>query len=310
MSNESVIPLENPEVTPSVITPVVKLGKTLCDKALIINVKIGSPLASKKDQKESNNVAADNGITNKSSISVTKALLRHEFMKDLTNAAQKIRLAFYRYSAPWNDNGGRICRVSNFIKVKQELEKLIREYYEMVDKAVDGYEAMIEEDKVSLQSLFNPKDYPSKEIFRRKLYAKIEVLPVEKSDYRNGALGDDEVSTINSNIENRITEAVKNAEKDSLGRVLEKLNHLKERLTTNGKFHDSTVDNVIKEIDETKDLNIAENPAIDTVLDSIRGAIASQSPDSIRNSKNSRELATQVTSAAITEIENTMAGLY
>ncbi len=309
MSNESITPIENPEVTPSVITPVVKLGKTLCEKALIINVKIGSPLASKKDQKESESVAKDNNAT-VSSISVTKALLRSKAMKDLTNASQKIRLAFYRYSAPWNDNGGRICRVSNFIKVKQELEKLIRDYYEMVDKAVDGYDAMIEEDKVSLQNLFNPKDYPSKEIFRKKLYAKIEVLPVEKSDYRNGALGDEEVTAINQNIENRVIEAVKNAEKDSLNRVLEKLNHLKERLTSDGKFHDSTVDNVIKEIDETKDLNIAENPAIDNVLDSIRGAIASQSPDSIRDSKNSRELATQVTSAAITEIENTMAGLY
>ncbi len=292
-----------------VITPVVKLGKTLCEKALIINVKIGSPLASKKDQKESDSVAKDNSAVT-SSISVTKALLRHEYMKDLTNASQKIRLTFYKLSAPWNDNGGRICRVSNFIKIKQELEKLIREYYEKVDIAVNHYDTMILEDGKSLGTLFNPKDYPSKEVFKSKLYAKIEVLPVEKSDYRNGALDDSEVSTINSNIENRITEAVKNAEKDSLGRVLEKLNHLKERLNSDGKFHDSTVDNVIKEIDETKDLNIAENPAIDTVLDSIRGAISSQSPDGIRNSKNSRELATQVTSAAIREIENTMAGLY
>ena len=276
--------------------------KSLSETAILISVNISCFTGLKKDKGATNQVASDNNIsTAEKNVRVSKNLMKGTALNKVTSAAQKVRLSFYSVTAPWGENI-RIIKVSEFQKVKLRLEKEIREFQDAVNMAVDEYQNMIDADKIKLGSLFNAYDYPSKANFAASFSANISVMQVEKSDFRNNVLSEDDINEINQQISDRIQNNATEVEKDIIGRVREKLNHLMTRLVADGKLHQSAFDNVSEVISEARALNINENQKIETLFDNIEQSVGKLSADAIRVSE-------RVKNNAIDEVKNNIAAV-
>lgn len=297
----------NPAVV-SNVKPTVNI-KNLTEKAIIISIKVGMFTGQKKDKKASQEVATNNS-TDANSVRVWKSLLRGEELKNLQNQAQKIRLTYYRLTSCWNDNE-RICKITSYLEVKQHLEKEIREYYDLAQVAIAAYDGLVNKDKQSLGDLFNIADYPSKVSFASAFYAHINVKPVESNDFRSGMLDDAEVAAINKEIENRIDNAIKTSQKDNLNRVHETLNKLVERILVSeeGRFHASTVTNVIDAINEARNLNIDDDKNMSGLLDKVEASIKQIDPVSVRDTHAGRSDALIAAKQSVYQITKAMEDL-
>jgi hypothetical protein len=277
---------------------------TLASKTILIGVNISRFSGQKKDKKATDEVTKDNKAKD-GNVRVWKSLLKGQALSEVVNAEQKIRQALYKQTSRWDDV--RICKIENFVKVKLELEKHIHEFYEAAQKVIDSYDTLIQEDKIKLGDMYNPADYPSKASFAASFSVKIITKAVEKNDFRSNILSQEDIDEINKQIEERINAFAAEAQKDILERVNERLMHLMQRLAdSDGRFHESNLDNVTEVITQARDLNITENPKFDALFDKIEKSINSLSPDQIRNSKSQRSKAIVETTQCVEEVSKAM----
>lgn len=292
------------------IPSVVKV-KSLAEKAILMSISIGVFSTSKKDKKKTNEIAATEG-SNVEFARVVKSLLRNKATQEVSSFAQKARNEFKSVTLPWGDEEGlRITKIGSYQKTKAQIEESRRKFYELVDVATEEYRKIVENDfafeRQSLKGMFNRADYPSVHNFRASFYFDINVKPVENSDFRTNFLSDEEIAEINNSVLERISEAVKSAERDILNRVGEKLNHLYSRLGDKDKaFHSSNVTNVCEIIQEMKELNINDNPKLTEVLEKVEAQICGLDGESIRNSLGVRSQALAKTKEAVSAISEAM----
>lgn len=302
--NSTEITTEQTSIAPTV-SPIVKI-KNLSEKAIIIQLKIGKFSGSKVDTRVSKDVANDEH-TSTEYVRVTKSLMKSTQSKNVQNAEQKLRALFYKLTSPWTRDGEGIVKITNYLDVKSKLEELSREYYAAVDELVSNYDNIVKDDKVKLGTMFNASDYPSAESFRSYFYTKIEVKPIEKTDFRSGVLNEAEVEAINNQIEERIKVSIANAQQDNLRRVKEKLSHLFDRLVeTDGKFHQSTIKNSLDAIKDAQDLNINDDDGLNKMFEELTNSLSQYNADTIRDNTNIRIAAAETTKEALERINSAM----
>ncbi len=242
-----------------------------------------------KHKKASKEVSADNNVKNDGTVRVLKSLFRGEKMNKVNSISGAIRLKLYSLTSPWGNNGVRICKITNYIKIKQEIEEMFRERQTAINELVAEYDNLLANDKVTLGSLFDPQNYPQKSQFINCFYHRITVAPLEKSDFRTNILNQEELNEINKQIEDRIEIQVKETKKEALNRVMEKLLRLKERLllSSDEKFHNSAISNVVESTEEAKQLNISDDDELDNILNDIAAKIGIINPEAVRSGKKS-----------------------
>lgn len=280
--------------------------KTLSERAILISLHISCFTGGKKDKIATQQVIDDNNVVkSENNVRVWKSLMKGKEINRVTSCAQKIRLNFYKVSACWGENV-RIVKIENFQKVKLQIEKDIREFNDAVADAVLAYDRLVADDKVKLGDMYNPSDYPSKAAFASAFSANISVMQIEKADFRNAVLSNEDIRDINNQIEQRIKNNAVELEKDLISRVSEKVRHLLSRLTENGKFHQSSIDNIVEAIKEARELNINDNPKIDNLFDKIEESMGTLSAETIRESNSAKSKATVETIDCMKEISDVM----
>lgn len=304
--------------TVSVNGATVSLGKSLCQKALLIGVSISLPAASKKDKEATQETATDNKAE-VSQVRVWKSLLSGDEWNKVVSLSGKIRLAHYNLTAPWGNDGMRLIPTKEYVRAKLELEKLIREFYNAAEECVNAYPQLMANAKAKLGDLYSIADYPSPDAFKSRFSASLRVSPVPSSEFRSGHLTDSEIAEIGASIETAIAENLKQAERSLLERVLgdvEKkkgLAHLLNRLNAaggEGRFHASTVDNVLEACAEADALNVNENETISKVVSSVRDAVKGIDTELVRLRDNVRVEAVKTTQAAVETVQNAMRDFF
>ena len=120
-------------------------------------------------------------------------------------------------------------------------------------------------------------------------------------------MDNEDIQEINKQIEERINNAVKESQISIVMKVREKVSHLLTRLVdSEGKFHDSAIENCAVAIDEARSLNIADDPDIDKLFDSIQEKIVVHNAASVRDNNDARNNAISDTKTALKEIETVM----
>jgi hypothetical protein len=295
------------------IKPIVEI-KNLAQKAILLSISIGVFSVNKKDKQKSAEVAKDENSSADYS-RVVKSLLRNKGTTEVISYAAKARLDFKKKTSPWGDKDGwRVVKISSYQKIKSEVESYKREFERLRDLAVSEYQEIVDNDFIferspkGLGNLFKKTDYPSVSKFKESFYFDITVQAIESTDFRSGALSNEEIAEINSSIEARVNDSLKSAEFDILERIREKLNHLSSRLADfDTKFHTSNVTNLCEVLKEVRELNINDNRKIVGVIDSIEKNICGLSGESIRDNRSARTEAMIKTTQSIKEISTAMA---
>lgn len=285
---------------------IVPLSRSLCEKALLIQLSISCFTGGKKDKRLSSEVVKEEQAKEES-IRVWKSLCKSEQLNAVVNLSQKMRLTYYKLTAPFAEDGMRIVKTSNYIEVKTKLEGMKREFLDAVARAVADYDSIVEADKKNLGTAFDIADYPTKVEFASRFKVNIMPFPVPANDYRSGHLSPEDVTEINANIEKLIQDRVKIAGKDALERMAAALFHIYTKLADkDASFKASSIQNVIEAATEAANLNIVDDPTIDALAERVRKQFGAIDTDLIRNDEKARSAATDEVHATLEEITKQM----
>jgi hypothetical protein len=259
----------------------------LSDRALLVQLSVSQWTARKYDKKATQDVATSYGTTT-SAGRFNKALLP---MNDLLDRVHKktthIRTKFYANTLPWGMEGTMMLPTSNYLNFVTEFRKEKAEWQHLVDDFVNNYDNLKMDAQRLLNGLYNEADYPSSRDIVDKFKMDMAVFPVPNTDFRV-AIGSDELTRIQQDVERRVAEAQTVAMREVWDRLYDRVKHMAEKLADpKAIFRDTLVDNLREQCDMLTRLNFTDDPN----LEALRGEVEAnllKHPDALRNDPDLR----------------------
>jgi hypothetical protein len=261
----------------------------LSEKAMLVNLKISVWTARKFDPKvtqeieRSHNTRGDIGRFNKALVSL-KSVKKYQVI------AGEIRTFHYANTLPWGDEGVRILPVKNYLDYTAKMREYKATFEGAIDEFIEEYPRLLEQASYDLNSLFDYHDYPSVSELRNKFGIDVSFAPVpEGSDFRV-TLAEDEVKSIQADIETRVRNSVQDAMYDVWNRLHTAIKHVTEKLRDpDAIFRDSLIGNVKELCDILPKLNLTDNPDLIGIIHQVQDEIAELKPETLRESPIDRQ---------------------
>jgi hypothetical protein len=171
--------------------------------------------------------------------------------------------------------------MSDFRKEKGEWESLVQEF-------LDNYDQMKLDAQRILGSLYNHSDYPNRSELRVKFNMDMAVFPVPSSDFRV-AIGSEELSRIQQDVERRVKDAEQAALKDVWQRLYDRVKHMAEKLADpKAIFRDSMLENTREICALLPRLNFSDDPNLEAMRQQVEASLLKH-PEALRNDPDLRQ---------------------
>jgi len=258
--------------------------KSLREKAVLVKFSDSVWTAAKKDEKATKHVldahAAKSGAGSFKSRLVSKAALEHRW--DVSHHARAYHI---QHTSPWMDEGVRMVPV----RMLKDYSKAMRAYQAEAEAAdrefLSKLDEHIREAKILRGKLFDPADYPSKEILATKFAFQLDIMPIpDAGDWRLEGMGVKEMEALRAQAEGVLTNLQQAAVRELFERLAEVVTHLKERLQKDdAKFRNSLVGNVKECVELVAQLNVTGDPKLEAVRKEIETKLSKQDPEELRD---------------------------
>jgi len=211
-------------------------------------------------------------------------------LEKINKAAGELRTAHYKYTLPWYDNGIRLLPTSKSMEYYSKIGEIKDRFYHEVQEFMDNYDDYIEEAKITLHNLYNPKDYPSREKIAEMF--EVKVLPItspKENDFRS-SLTAGEIAVIKADMEQGIEDAFENAKNAIWDKMEEAVERMASTLKEKGKvFKESMVENLKDIVEMVPDLNFTGDTDINAINQRMKDHLAILSPSALRHNEEYRE---------------------
>lgn len=214
---------------------------------------------------------------------VNKHLVPKQMLAPITAASQALRRHLYTYTLPWRDNGDRLLPrtiympfMDRFGELKDAFDGCVRQFIE------HDYPQARDRAAFRMGKLFNPDDYPSERSLRRRFYVTLDVQPVALADDFRVDIGKREVAKVKQTLEQATEARIQRATQDIWERLANVLEHFHERLSGDGRFRTSTLDNVKELVALVPGLNFAKDADLAEIAHRIRITIGTADADALR----------------------------
>ena len=159
--------------------------KSLSSSAMLVELSISLWTARKLDRKVSNDVDISNSTQTKAGNYHKNLLAGDDSLSAIQKLAGVVRTYHTNITSPWNDSGQRLLPTAKFLEYKQEMARLEREYWNLVNNFLPLYNTKISASAFQLGALFNRDEYPEVEQVEKKFgfYVRYTPLP-EAGDFR------------------------------------------------------------------------------------------------------------------------------
>ena len=159
--------------------------KSLSSSAMLVELSISLWTARKLDRKVSNDVDISNSTQTKAGNYHKNLLAGDDSLSAIQKLAGVVRTYHANITSPWNDSGQRLLPTAKFLEYKQEMARLEREYWNLVNNFLPLYSTKISAAAFQLGALFNRDEYPEVEQVGKKFgfYVRYTPLP-EAGDFR------------------------------------------------------------------------------------------------------------------------------
>jgi hypothetical protein len=255
--------------------------------------------ARKKDKAATLELTQDKGAVS-SAANVHKNLLPDsKELEAVQKWATSYRTWIYEQTLPWDDSGWRIGRVLRHMDFMAESGDRMREGDTLVDTFLQAYAAEIEQAKFTLNSMFNPSDYPGVNEVRSKFSFSLDVSPLPNcEDFRVvDGVPADEVTRLVGIAEHAVEDRVAAAMKEAYTRlhtVVAKMAGTLRQYDNKEikKFNDTLVTNIADLVAVIPALNVTGDPALDALAKEA-ARLVDYDPSDLRNDELSRKAAQQ-----------------
>jgi hypothetical protein len=256
----------------------------LSDRALLVQFNVSQWTARKFDKKTTQEVATRHGV-NANVGRYNKSLLpANDYLSMVHQKAGYIRNKFYENTLPWGIEGTQILPTANYLNFVSEFRKEKAEWQTLVNLFTSNYAALKLDAKQSLGPLYREEDYPHERDIASKFKMDMAVFPVPTTDFRV-SIGDEELTRIQRDVEERVQNASASAMKDVWQRLYDRVAHLTERLVKiddpKSRFHDTTIEHLRDLCELLPRLNFSDDPNLEAMRQEVEGKLAGITKDAV-----------------------------
>lgn len=280
---------------------------SISERALLVSVNISQWTARKLDKRESAEVARRNSAID-GSIRANKDLLpMAHSLKQVHSVVGSIRNEFYRTTVPWMNDMG-IIKAEGYMTFAPRMAERKIEFDTAVNKFLDEYQELRIDASYLLGGLYRDEDYPSPEEIATKFKMDVAFYPVPApSEWGRLSPLADIADGMAHDLAAKYAEREREATKVVWERLHKLVSAAHNTLTSDkGRVHDTLLDNARELCSIMPSLNISDDPTLETMRQSLEGAIAGVDTDALRKDEVVR---TQV-SDKLADIMNKMGAMY
>jgi len=245
---------------------------------MTIDIHVGMWLGYKLDKVKTKEVTTEAGAADDAA-RVNKHLMPRESLSKVVSKVSSVRNHFYKNTLPWKDSGSRLITRKRYTPFMEEHVKLRDEFNTEVEEFLTNkYLAARDQAEFRMGSLFDPDDYPSAEMLRRKFYVSFDIDAI-------GDAYDDRLDKSDEITQARITKAVQGLW-EKLSKPLE---HFADKMSdAECVFRDTTVSNLKDIVDILPTLNFTNDATLTELGERIGKHLACYEAKDLRTNKVTR----------------------
>jgi hypothetical protein len=262
----------------------------LNDKALLVQLSVSKWTARKKDKKATREVAQAHNAS-VSAGNYHKKLLVMQSLAAIDTLVGSVRTKFYENTLPWGIEGSQLLPTANYLRFVNEYRADKSQFDRAVDTFVMDYMIEVRCGFANIQrelgSLFNLSDYPTTSAaIRAKFKMDLAVFPVPSTDFRV-SVGSEEMTRIQQDIEQRVSNAAQTAMQEVWQRLYDKVEHIAKKCADpKSIFHDSMIENAREICSLLPRLNFADDPNLERMRQNVEALLIN--PQVLRNDPDRR----------------------
>jgi hypothetical protein len=279
----------------------------ILNKAILVNLKITIPGNVRQDKTLTDEVIKDKQMENGAGKWV-KQRFPDSLLSPFTKLSAEARIAHYKNSLSWTDDGFRILPILNHFDYMGTMGKYKQKFEELIDSHFcKEYDAAVTWAMEKHGPRFEPSHYLGCEFERRKFSFVVSPTPIPSgSDFRIN-FNKEELEEMQKSVENRVNEATKEANKDLWKRLSIPIKHMIEKLSdAEAQFKDSLVGNIKDMVSLIPNLNVTDDPDLEAIREDIANSIIRVPADTLRENKVIRK----ATADAAQELYKRMEGYF
>ena len=271
--------------------------------AMLTSLSIGLLAARKFDKKETAALAQRHGAVEKA-LHLNKTLFStSEHYQAITAVRSRARAYINDHTNPWDGEGWRIMRSSEFMEMSAEIRKFELEFDHAVKPFLVEYQSGRLRDKAVLNGLWREEDYPPVEKAKKKFYFELEFQPLpDVSDWRVD-VGREEMEVLRRQAEKSVQDRINKSMVEPHYRLFDGVAHMASRITgaktcpcrgcknrmfLSDSVSDSLVDNLRKICDILPKLNITDDPNLAALIEEAKAGLLSFNVGTIRENPTVR----------------------
>lgn len=262
----------------------------LTDRALLVQLNVSQWTARKYDRAvtqqvaEQHNTIVEAGRYNKSLLPL------NDYLGNIHKLTTTIRTEYYKNTLPWGINGTQMLPSKNYMSFMTEFRSHKSNWLALVDQFVDVYPQLkLDAQRLLPNGLYKEEDYPTVDGLRAKFGMDMVVMPVPADDFRV-QIADEELSAIQQQVTDRVTNASQEAMKEAWQRLYDVVKHASDKLNDpTGIFRDSLVQNINDICGVLPRLNFADDPNLEDMRQQVEQSLANQNPEALRVDWDLRE---------------------
>lgn len=263
--------------------------KSLSSSALLVELNISVWTARKLDKKVSNDVDISNSTQTKAGNYHKNLLAGDDSLAAIGKLASLIRTYHMGITSPWNDSGQRLLTTAYFLIYKQEMSRLEKEYWDLVNQFLPAYSTKISAAAFQLGNLFNRDEYPEVDKVQEKFGLSVRYTPVPESGDFRVDIGNEGMEELKAQYEEMYASNVGKVTQDAWDRLYKVLNQLSFGLRTNedgtkGKIYESVLDNASDLCEILQHLNVSGDTQLEAMRSKLQDSLCGIEVEDIKKS--------------------------
>ncbi len=276
----------------------------IASRAMIVYMNASQWTARKLDRQATSEVTANHAAASDAG-RFNKQVIDKEALAPIQQVVSAARTYLYDHTLPWSDNGDRVLSSMNYFEVMGKLQDYAAEFKAAVDTFCNGYNQHRERAKLKLNSLFKESDYPYEHEVRSKFAFSFGVLPLPTAGDFRVDMSNDVVDEVRAEIEQQLNARVQGMMSSVWEDLTKTVTHLRDRLQSDGKLFDSTLNNVTDLLSRIPGLNICDDVALENTRKDLHAALAGLEMKDIKKDEKLK----QSTIGTVNDILRQMQGL-
>lgn len=272
--------------------------KNIGSSAMLVELNISIWTARKLDKKVSNDVDISNSTMTKAGNYHKNLLAGDDSLAAIGKLASLIRNYHVAITSPWSDSGQRLLTTAYFLTYKQEMARLEKEYWNLVNQFIPAYSTKISAAAFQLGTLFNREEYPDVDKVRDKFGISIRYTPVPESGDFRVDIGNEGMAELKAQYEEMYTANIAKVTQDAWDRLYKVLTQLSFGLRTNedgtkGKIYESVLDNASDLCEILQHLNVSGDTQLEDMRTTLQNSLYGVEVEGIKKSDYTRGILKQ-----------------